>query len=41
LAAIPTFGTGEGAEKVIEELSRIDENLIKTHEEIVLYPMKN
>ena len=31
---IPTFATGEGAEEVIEELAGVDENLIKTHEEI-------
>jgi uncharacterized membrane protein len=34
IVAIPAFATGEGAEEVIEELSGIDENLIKTHEEI-------
>lgn len=34
IVAIPTFATGEGAEKVIEKLSEVDENLIKTHEEI-------
>lgn len=34
IAAIPTFATGEGAEEVIEELAGVDENLIKTHEEI-------
>lgn len=34
IVAIPAFVTGQGAEEVIEELSGIDENLIKTHEEI-------
>ncbi len=34
IATIPTFATGEGAEEVIEELAGVDENLIKTHEEI-------
>ena len=34
LTAIPTFATGEGAEEVIEKLAGVDENLIKTHEEI-------
>ena len=34
LTAIPTFVTGEGAEEVIEKLAGVDENLIKTHEEI-------
>ena len=34
LMAIPTFATGEGAEEVIEKLAGVDENLIKTHEEI-------
>ena len=34
LTAIPTFSTGEGAEEVIEKLAGVDENLIKTHEEI-------
>lgn len=34
LAAIPAFATGEGAEEIIENMAGIDENLIKTHEEI-------
>lgn len=34
IATMPTFATGEGAEEVIEELAGVDENLIKTHEEI-------
>lgn len=34
LVTIPTFATGEGAEHVIEKFSGVDENLIKTHEEI-------
>jgi uncharacterized membrane protein len=34
LVAIPTLITGEGAEEVIENIVGIDENLIKTHEEI-------
>lgn len=34
IVTIPAFATGEGAEEVIEELSGIDENLIKAHEEI-------
>jgi uncharacterized membrane protein len=34
ITAIPAFLTGEGAEEVIEELAGIDQNLIKTHEEI-------
>jgi uncharacterized membrane protein len=34
VVAIPAFLTGEGAEEVVEELAGIDENLIKTHEEI-------
>ncbi len=34
LLAILTFATGEGAEDVIENLAGVDENYIKTHEEI-------
>ena len=34
IMAIPAFATGEGAEEVIENLAGIDENYIKTHEEI-------
>jgi len=34
VVAIPTFATGEGAEEVVEKLAGIDENLIKTHEEV-------
>jgi uncharacterized membrane protein len=34
IVTIPAFATGEGAEEVIEELAGVDENLIKTHEEI-------
>jgi uncharacterized membrane protein len=34
IVAVPAFATGEGAEEVVEKLAGIDENLIKTHEEI-------
>jgi uncharacterized membrane protein len=34
IAAFPAFSTGEGAEEVVENLPGVNENLIKTHEEI-------
>lgn len=34
LSAIPAFYTGEGAEEVVEEISGVNERLIKVHEEI-------
>lgn len=33
LAAIAAMSTGEGAEEVVEKISRISENYIKNHEE--------
>lgn len=33
IAAFPAFSTGEGAEEVVENLSGVDEKLIKIHEE--------
>lgn len=33
LCTIPAFATGEGAEEVIENLSGVSEQIIKTHEE--------
>lgn len=34
IAAFPAFSTGEGAEEVVENLPGVNEQLIKTHEEI-------
>jgi uncharacterized membrane protein len=34
LATIPAFATGEGAEEVVENIQGVDEQFIKTHEEV-------
>ena len=38
VVAILTFATGEGAEDVVEKLAGIDENLIKTPQEVADKP---
>ena len=38
VVAILTFATGEGAEEVVEKLAGIDENLIKTPQEVADKP---